>query len=56
VLLNGGAPAIAFGIHATTACLLVVVAGVLLYRRFPKGGPTRDATRTLSVLDLRTHM
>ncbi|MGG7378912.1 DUF4267 domain-containing protein, partial [Escherichia coli] len=22
VLLNGGAPAIAFGIHATTACLL----------------------------------
>jgi hypothetical protein len=32
VLLNGGAPAIAFGIHATTACFLLVLAGLLLWR------------------------
>jgi hypothetical protein len=36
VLLNGGAPAIAFGIHATTACLLLVLAGLLLWQ------PTRQ--------------
>jgi hypothetical protein len=32
VLLNGGAPAIAFGIHATTACVLLVLAGLLLWQ------------------------
>jgi hypothetical protein len=37
VLLNGGPPAIAFGIHATTACLLVVLAGLLLWQ------PSRQA-------------
>jgi hypothetical protein len=37
VLLNGGAPAIAFGIHATTACLLLVLAGLLLWQ------PTRQS-------------
>ena len=37
VLLNGGAPAVALGIHATTACLLLVLAGLLLWQ------PTRQA-------------
>ena len=37
VLLNGGAPAIAFGIHATTACFLLILAGLLLWQ------PTRQS-------------
>ena len=37
VLLNGGPPAIAIGIHATTACLLLVLAALLLWQ------PTRQA-------------
>jgi Domain of unknown function (DUF4267) len=32
VLLNGGAPEIAFGIHTTTACLLLVLAALLLWQ------------------------
>ena len=36
VLLNGGSPAIAFGIHATTACLLLVLAGLLLWQPSPR--------------------
>jgi Domain of unknown function (DUF4267) len=32
VLLNGGSPAIAFGIHASTASLLVVLSGLLLWQ------------------------
>jgi hypothetical protein len=36
VLLNGGAPEIAFGIHATTACLLLVLAGLLLWQPSPR--------------------
>jgi hypothetical protein len=36
VLLNGGPPAIAFGVHATTACVLLLLAGLLLWQ------PTRQ--------------
>jgi hypothetical protein len=32
VLLNGGPPAIAFGVHATTAGALLVLAGLLLWQ------------------------
>jgi len=36
VLLHGGPPAIALGIHAASACLLLVLAGLLLWH------PTRQ--------------
>ncbi|MBO0881358.1 MAG: DUF4267 domain-containing protein [Mycobacterium sp.] len=32
VLLNGGAPAIAFGIHASTAALLLLLSALLLWQ------------------------
>ena len=48
VLRNGGAPEIAFGIHATTACLLLVLAGLLLWQPSPRSaaGAIAEATTT----------
>jgi len=43
VLLNGGAPEIAFGIHATSACLLLVLAGLLLWQPSRRGAVAAPA-------------
>ncbi|HEY1294452.1 MAG TPA: DUF4267 domain-containing protein [Chloroflexota bacterium] len=59
VLLNGGAPAIAFGIHATTACLLVVLAGLLLWqpsRHSEVGGQRMSHTSHLTSGSLPTNL
>jgi hypothetical protein len=52
VLISGGAPAIAFGIHATTACLLLVLAGLLLWQPTRKGavGPKFPTSALLPVI------
>jgi hypothetical protein len=44
VLLNGGAPAIAFGIHATTAGVLVVLGGLLLWQPLRRGAVGANAS------------
>ena len=43
VLLNGGAPAIAFGIHATTAYLLLVLSALLLWQPSPRNAVSANA-------------
>jgi hypothetical protein len=43
VLLNGGPPVVAFGIHAVTAVLLLVLAGLLLWQ------PAARQTATVGV-------